>query len=67
MLHRFYDIVAESDDLQEYKIEKEYTLDIPDRDLSTAIDRQENIATMFDMIVAASGHNVCSFSTETIS
>lgn len=67
MLHRFYDIVAESEDLKEYRVIEEYTLDIPERDLSTPLDRQENIATMFDILVAASGHNVCSFSTETIS
>ena len=66
MLHRFYDIVGERDDLTEFAVEKDYILDVPEHDMSTPIERQEYLANMFDMIVAASGHNVASFRTEAI-
>lgn len=60
MIYRFYDIVAESDEL-EYSVDKEYTLDIPKRDMSTAMERQEHLGDMFDALIAASGCNVASF------
>jgi hypothetical protein len=67
MLHRFYDIVGERDDLTEFAVEKDYILDVPEHDMSTPIERQEYLANMFDIIVAASGHNVSSFRTEAVS
>jgi hypothetical protein len=67
MLHRFYDIVGERDDLTEFAVEKDYILDVPEHDMSTPMDRQEHLGIMFDMIVAASGHNVASFRTEAVS
>lgn len=60
MIYRFYDIVAESGET-EYAVDKEYTLDIPDRDMSTALDRQEHLGDMFEALVAASGCGVVSF------
>jgi hypothetical protein len=65
MLHRFYDIVAERED-GEFAIEKDYILDVPEHDMSTPLDRQEHIGTMFDMIVAASGLSIYSFRTEAV-
>ena len=64
MLHKFYNIVAESNDGVEFALNKDYILDVPEHDLSTPMDRQEQIGIMFDMIVAASGHNISSFRTE---
>lgn len=66
MLHRFYDIIAESEDNTEFKVNKDYILDVPEHDMSTPVERQEYLANMFDVIVAASGYNVCSFSTEVV-
>ena len=66
MLCRFYDIVAENDDMVEFNLEKDYILEIPEGSTDTPMERQERIGTMFDMIVAASGHNVCSFRTESM-
>lgn len=69
MLQRFYDIKAENENLEEISLSQEYVLDIPTfgYDMDTAIGRQEYIGRLFDVIVAASGHNVCSFSTEAVS
>jgi len=64
MLHKFCNIVAESEDGTEFSLNKDYILDVPEHDLSTPMERQEQIGIMFDMIVAASGHRVSSFSTE---
>ena len=63
MIYRFYDIVAESE-VGEYNLDKEFRLDIPDCDMSTALDRQEHLATMFDSLVQASGCPVVSFSCD---
>jgi uncharacterized protein YdeI (YjbR/CyaY-like superfamily) len=63
MIYRFYDIVAESE-AGEYNLNKEYRLDIPNSDMSTALDRQEHLATMFDSLVQASGCSIASFSCD---
>lgn len=63
MTYRFYDIVAESE-VGEYHLDREFTLDIPDCDMSTALDRQEHLATMFDSLVQASGCSIASFSCD---
>lgn len=60
MKYRFYDIVAESEN-GEYDLNKEFSLDIPDHDMSTALDRQEYLGTMFDVLVQASGCSIASF------
>lgn len=63
MLYRFYDIVAESGET-EYRLDREYTLDIPEHDTSTAVERQEYLNIMFETLIAASGCDVCSFSCD---
>lgn len=69
MLQRFYDIKAENENLEEISINQEYVLDVPTfgYDMDTPIGRQEYLGRMFDVIVATSGYNVCSFSTEAVS
>ena len=61
MIYRFYDIVAESGE-SEYSLDKEFTLSIPERDLSTPVERQEHLADMFEALVSASGCEISSFS-----
>lgn len=63
MLYRFYDIVAENEET-EYALGKEYTLDIPEHDMSTAVERQEYLGKMFDALIAATGCNISSFSCD---
>jgi hypothetical protein len=63
MLYRFYNIVAETEE-KEYPLEKEYTLDIPEHDMSTALERQEHLGKMFDILIAATGCEVSSFSCD---
>lgn len=64
MLHRFYDIKVENENLQEISLSEEYVLDVPEQDMSTPLDRQEYLDKMFDIITTASGLNICSFSTD---
>jgi hypothetical protein len=66
MLHRFYDIKVENEKFEEIPLTQEYVLDIPEHDMSTPLERQEHIGKMFDIITAASGLNVCSFSTDNV-
>lgn len=61
--YRFFDIVAENNEI-EYSVDKEYILYIPTHSMDTALDRQEFIASMLDMLVAASGLNIVSFRDE---
>lgn len=63
---RFYDIKIENEQLEEVPLHQEFTLDVPEHDMSTPIERQEHIGVLFDTIVAASGLSVCSFSTQEI-
>lgn len=65
MIYRFYDIVAESE-AGEYKLDQEFTLEVPEHDLSTAIERQEHLASMFDTLVSASGCSISSFSCDPV-
>lgn len=65
MIYRFYDIVAESE-AGDYKLDKEFTLEVPDHDLSTAIERQEHLASMFDVLVSASGCQISSFCSDAV-
>ena len=65
MKHRFFDIVVENED-GESKIPNEYILDLPEHNMDTAIERQEFLGFMFDTVVAYSGLNICSFSSEEV-
>lgn len=65
MKHRCYDIVIENDN-GEVNVPDEYVLDLPDVSMATAMDRQEFIGIMYDSLVATSGLNVCSFSSEEV-
>ena len=65
MKHRFYNIVIETDNGED-SIQNEYVLDLPNHSMETAMDRQEFLNVMFDTVVAASGLNICSFSSEEI-
>lgn len=64
MLQRFYDIKVENENFEEIPLTQEYVLDVPEHDMSTPLERQEYIGSLFDIITAASGLNVCSFSTD---
>lgn len=66
MLQRFYDIKVENENFEEIPLTQEYVLDVPtfSFDMETPIARQEYIGRMLDIITAASGLNVCSFSTD---
>lgn len=64
-LHRFFDIVVENES-GDMPIDKEFILEVADRDMSTAMDRAEHLGDLFDAVVAASGLNVCSFSSELV-
>jgi hypothetical protein len=66
MLHRFYDIKIENEKFEEIALSQEYVLDVPEHDMSTPLERQEHIGQMFDILTAASGLNVCSFSTDSV-
>lgn len=63
MKFRFFDIVAENNEV-EYPVSSEFVLDLPEHSTETAVDRQEFLGMMFDSLIAASGLNVCSFSSE---
>ena len=65
--YRFYNIVAEREDGIEIPVDQEFILDLPEHDMSTPIERQEFLGIMFDTVVAASGLNVCSFSSQIVS
>ena len=67
MIVRFYDIVVDSLKDGVYTLEqlgKEITLEIPDRDLSEAVERAEHIATMMEKLTEHSGQDVSSFRYE---
>lgn len=63
--HRFYNIVVENEN-GDTLIPNEYVLSLPEHSMATAMDRQEFLGIMFDTVVAASGLNICSFSSEEI-
>ena len=65
MKYRFFDIVVENEG-NEQLIDKEFVLEVTDRDTSTAIERAELLGDMLDTVVSASGLNVCSFCSETV-
>lgn len=65
MIYRFYDIVAESEN-GEYPLGQEFTLEVAEHDLSTALERQEHLAQMFDTLVSASGCSISSFSCDPV-
>jgi len=64
--HRFYDIVVENEDSTEMPTQREFVLELPEHDMSSAVERQEFLGIMFDTVVAASGLNVCSFRSEPV-
>jgi len=64
--HRFYDITIENEDGSEMPSHREFLLELPDHNMETAVDRQEFLGIMFDTVIAASGLNICSFSSEEI-
>lgn len=64
MLHRFYDIRVENENFEEVALSQEYVLDVPEHSMDTPLERQEYLSQMLDIITAASGLNVCSFSTD---
>jgi hypothetical protein len=63
--HRFFDIVVENE-MGDMLIDKEYVLDLPEHNMDDAVDRQEFLGIMFDSVIAASGLNICSFSSQEI-
>lgn len=65
--HRFYDIVVENEDGTEMPTQREFVLELPEHDMSSAVERQEFLGIMFDTVVAASGLNVCSFKSQPVS
>jgi hypothetical protein len=66
MLVRFYEIKVENENFEETTVNQEFTLEVPEHDMSTPLERQEHIGVLFDTIISASGLSVCSFSTQTI-
>lgn len=66
MLQRFHDIKIENENFEEVPLSQEFTLDVPEHDMSTPLERQEYIGKLFDIITSASGLNVCSFSTSDV-
>jgi hypothetical protein len=65
MQHRFFDILVESENGQdEIALDREFILDVPEHDMSTAIERLEHVGVLLDTITAASGCAVCSFRSE---
>ena len=64
--HRFFDIVIENEDGSEMPSHREFVLELPEHDMSSAVERQEFLGIMFDTVVAASGLNVCSFRSEPV-
>jgi len=67
MKYRFYDIVVEKEiDGQEMRLDQDFVLDLPEHDMSSAVERQEYLSIMMDAVVAASGQNICSFSTQEV-
>lgn len=64
--HRFFDIVVENENGDEVAVDREFLLELPEHDMSTAVERQEFLGIMFDTVVAASGLNVCSFKSEPV-
>lgn len=65
MKYRFFDIKVENES-GENEVSNEYVLDLPEHDMSTAVERQEFLEIMFDTIISASGLNVCSFRSEEV-
>lgn len=64
--HRFYDITVENEDGSETQVNREFLLELPEHDMSTAVERQEFLGVMFETVTAASGLNVCSFRSEPV-
>lgn len=65
MLHRFYDIVVETEQ-GDTGLNSEFVLDVPDHDMSVPVERMEQVGQMLDLLVAASGQPVCSFRSEPV-
>jgi hypothetical protein len=66
MKHRFFDIIAENADGSEISVNREFVLELPEHNMDDAVDRQEFLGIMFDSVIAASGLNICSFSSQEI-
>ena len=69
MIVRFYDIVVDSvnDGVSTLTdLGREFTLNIPDRDLSEATERAEHISIMMDMASECAGCDVSSFRYENV-
>lgn len=64
--HRFYDILIENENGEAISTDREYILELPEHDMSSAVERQEFLGIMFDSVIAASGLNVCSFKSEPV-
>lgn len=65
MLHRFYDIVVETEQ-GDTGLNSEFVLDVPDHDMNVPVERMEQVGQMLDLLVAASGQPVCSFRSEPV-
>lgn len=65
MLHRFYDIVVETEQ-GDTGLNSEFVLDVPDHDMNVPVERMEQVGQMLDILVAASGQPVCSFRSEPV-
>lgn len=69
MLVRFFDIVIESlenGDSTLSRLNNEFSLDIPDRDLNDVLERTEHKTDMVDAVSNHTGHDVSSFCYEVV-
>lgn len=65
MLHRFFDIVVETDK-GDVGLNREFVLEVPEHDMNLPVERMEQVGDMLDILVAASGQPVCSFRSEPV-
>lgn len=69
MIVRFYDILVDSlkDDVYTLaELNQEFTLEIPERDLSEATERAEHISFMMEKLSECTGCDVYSFKYENV-
>lgn len=69
MIVRCYDILVDSLQDGTYtlaELGQEFTLDVPERDFSEAIERAEHISLMMDKLSECAGCDVSSFRYETL-
>jgi hypothetical protein len=47
-------------------LDREFVLEIPEYDMDQPVERMEQVGTMLDVLIAASGQPVCSFRSEPV-